>query len=207
MWARSNAVFFFSLFVLWVLAMGSAVTTLWLPNTYSIKVLELKHLKTLRPQRESLQRGEVTDRAILTFDLDADLRGVFNWNVKQLFVYITAQYRTPANGFNEVVIWDKVVNRSADAHLKLFDAFNKYPVIDQKTNLRNTPVTLALNWDVMPIAGPLYKRQKAISTIRMPPVYCTEAECQPEPIDLEIVDRRPPRNKGKGGVEVKSSEL
>jgi len=99
------------------------------------------------------------------------------------------------------------VNRSADAHLKLFDAFNKYPVIDQKTNLRNTPVTLALNWDVMPIAGPLYKRQKAISTVRMPPVYCTEAECQPEPIDLEIVDRRPPRNKGKGGVEVKSSEL
>jgi hypothetical protein len=25
----------------------------------------------------------------------------------------------------------------------------------------------------------------------MPPVYCTEAECQPEPIELELVERRP----------------
>jgi hypothetical protein len=34
------------------------------------------------------------DRATITFDLDADLTDVFDWNVKQLFVYITITYQT-----------------------------------------------------------------------------------------------------------------
>ena len=153
LWSRANSVFFFSLSVLLALAVGSALTTPWLPSAPVVRVLELRQLKTLRPQRESLQRGEVTDRAILTFDLEADLRTVFNWNVKQLFVFVTAQYRTPTNGFNEVVIWDRVVNQTADARLRLNGAFNKYPIIDQHTELRNAAITLALNWDVMPITG------------------------------------------------------
>jgi signal peptidase complex subunit 3 len=33
----------------------------------------------------------------LTFDLQADLTPLFNWNVKQLFLYLTAEYTTPAN--------------------------------------------------------------------------------------------------------------
>ena len=35
------------------------------------------------------------DVAVLRFDLDVDLRQVWNWNVKMLFVYITAEYATP----------------------------------------------------------------------------------------------------------------
>lgn len=34
---------------------------------------------------------------ILSLQIDADLRSVFNWNVKQLFVYVTAEYETEAN--------------------------------------------------------------------------------------------------------------
>ena len=41
--------------------------------------------------------GAGHDQAILSLQLDADLRSVFNWNVKQLFVYITAEYETDAN--------------------------------------------------------------------------------------------------------------
>lgn len=191
LWTRANSVFFFALSVLLALAVGSALTTPWLPAAPVVHALELRQLKTLRPQRESLQRGEVTDRAILTFDLDADLRSVFNWNVKQLFVYVTAQYRTPANGFNEAVIWDRVVNRTADARLRISGAFNKYPIIDQHTELRNAAITLSLNWDVMPITGLLFRGQRAVSTVRMPPAYCTEDECRPEPLPLAVVERRP----------------
>jgi len=201
LWTRANSVFFFALSVLLALAVGSALTTPWLPAAPVVHALELRQLKTLRPQRESLQRGEVTDRAILTFDLDADLRSVFNWNVKQLFVFVTAQYRTPTNGFNEVVIWDRVVNQSADARLRLSAAFNKYPVIDQHTELRGAAITLALNWDVMPITGLLHQGRRALSTVRMPPAYCTEAECRPEPVALAEVERRPAAASlaGEGG--------
>jgi len=205
MWTRANALFFYSLTVLFVMAVGSFVTTLRLSPRPVVRQLELRQLKTLRPQRESLQRGEMTDRAILTFDLDCDLRDVFNWNVKQLFVYVTAQYRTPTNGFNEIVIWDRVVNRTADARIRLVDAFNKYPVIDQRTELRGTPITLALNWDVMPITGLLYKQRRGASTVRMPPAYCTEAECKPELLALAEVERRPAAAAGSGGAPLAAS--
>ena len=41
--------------------------------------------------------GAGHDQAILNLGIDADLRSVFNWNVKQLFVYVTAEYETKAN--------------------------------------------------------------------------------------------------------------
>eukprot|EP00964_Phaeocystis_antarctica_P023835 scaffold13334_cov57-Phaeocystis_antarctica.AAC.1 len=36
--------------------------------------------------------GAGHDQAVLTLGIEADLRSVFNWNVKQLFVYVTAEY-------------------------------------------------------------------------------------------------------------------
>jgi len=38
------------------------------------------------------------------FDLNADLTPVFNWNVKQLFVYLVAEYKTKNNQVNQVFI-------------------------------------------------------------------------------------------------------
>ena len=37
---------------------------------------------------------------MLTFQ--ADLNPLFNWNVKQLFLYLTAEYQTPNNKLNQV---------------------------------------------------------------------------------------------------------
>ena len=164
-------------------------STIWLPPSYKINRLELRQLKTLRPQRENWQRQEMTDRAIVTFDLDIDLRKVWNWNVKQLFIYITARYVTKENIYNEIVIWDKIVNRTQDSRIKLYEIYNKYPIIDYGTSLRNTPITLTLNWDVMPITGTLYSQTVQTSSIKMPSVYCTEIECKPEPLPLQYIDR------------------
>jgi hypothetical protein len=49
--------------------------------------------------------------------LDADLRSVFSWNTKQLFVYLQAEYSTPQNHLNEVVLWDQIVQRKEEAHV------------------------------------------------------------------------------------------
>ena len=45
---------------------------------------------------------EKNDLGFLTFDLQADLNPLFNWNVKQLFLYLTAEYQTPNNKLNQV---------------------------------------------------------------------------------------------------------
>merc|ERR1712083_829450 len=44
---------------------------------------------------------EKNDLGFLTFDLQADLNPLFNWNVKQLFLYLTAEYETPNNKLNQ----------------------------------------------------------------------------------------------------------
>ena len=65
---------------------------------------------------------EKNDLGFLTFDLrvgpalpviqvsnlscfQADLNPLFNWNVKQLFLYLTAEYETPNNKLNQVRGW------------------------------------------------------------------------------------------------------
>ena len=37
--------------------------------------------------------------------MQADLNPLFNWNVKQLFLYLTAEYETPNNKLNQVLNW------------------------------------------------------------------------------------------------------
>ena len=45
---------------------------------------------------------EKQDLGYLMFDLKADLNPLFNWNAKQLFVFLTAEYETVDNKLNQV---------------------------------------------------------------------------------------------------------
>jgi signal peptidase complex subunit 3 len=42
------------------------------------------------------------EQAFLQFDIDADLTGLWNWNVKQLFVFLMAEYQTKHSKLNQV---------------------------------------------------------------------------------------------------------
>ena len=59
-------------------------------NIKTVKVV-VKHVPDYSASREK------NDLGFLTFDLQADLTPLFNWNVKQLFLYLTAEYSTPSN--------------------------------------------------------------------------------------------------------------
>jgi signal peptidase complex subunit 3 len=168
-WVRGNAVVFYALSVLGVLAGMCACTTYWHVPAPKVSVLRLNELSELRSQ--PYRDGRVVDRAVLTFDLDADLTSVFNWNTKQLFVYIVAEYETESNKLNQVVVWDKIVQDKADAHLTLRDQYVKYPLIDMHDELRGTDVELKLMWDPMPISGMLSMAGKGRHRFGMPEDY------------------------------------
>ncbi|EDQ88534.1 uncharacterized protein MONBRDRAFT_37484 [Monosiga brevicollis MX1] len=95
------------------------------------------------------------DRASFTFDIDADLSPLFNWNTKQLFLYMTAEYKTRKNRLNQVVVWDQIVLRNSGAdRFNLSNVQLKYPFFDDGHGLlKNKDVTLALHWNVIPVAG------------------------------------------------------
>nr|KAF7434982.1 hypothetical protein H0235_003173 [Vespula pensylvanica] len=82
------------------------------------------------------------------------LTPLFNWNVKQLFLYLTAEYQTSNNDFNQVVLWDKIVLRGDNAVLDFKNMNTKYYFWDDGNGLRgNKNVTLMLSWNIVPNAG------------------------------------------------------
>lgn len=72
----------------------------------------------------------------LTFDLKTDLTPLFNWNVKQLFLYLTAEYVTPNNVLNQVVLWDKIILRGENAVLDFKNMNTKYYFWDDGNGLK-----------------------------------------------------------------------
>lgn len=53
-------------------------------------------------RRLAVARGKHDQALLGGISLDADLRRAFNWNTKQLFVTLRAEYSTPKNTLNQV---------------------------------------------------------------------------------------------------------
>ena len=73
---------------------------------------------------------------MLTFDLKANLTPLFNWNVKELFLYVMAEYKTASNVRNEVFLWDKVLVREENANLEYNNMNTDYYFFDDGVGLR-----------------------------------------------------------------------
>lgn len=85
-----------------------------------------------RPKRPNAE-------ARVMFDMAADMRGLFTWNTKLVFLYVTAEYKTELNALNQIVIWDYIIENVEHAQLTVGRAqtmllprhHNEYPLIDQ----------------------------------------------------------------------------
>jgi len=133
------------------------------------------HKISLNNLRSLKSHGGV-DRALLSFDLHADLRPAFHWNIKQLFVAVVATYETKTNVLNEVVLWDKIIEASEGEDARVVNekkVFVKYALIDQGAELRGKEVELKLIWDHMPLTGMLHIGQQETSAgkFTLPDVY------------------------------------
>ncbi|NXE31168.1 SPCS3 peptidase, partial [Ptilorrhoa leucosticta] len=112
---------------------------------------------------------ERSDLGFVTFDITADILSgknglqtfrnknaliIFDWNVKQLFLYLSAEYSTKNNALNQVVLWDKIMLRGDNPRLSLKDMKSKYFFFDDGNGLKgNRNITLTLSWNVVPNAG------------------------------------------------------
>ncbi|NXU81073.1 SPCS3 peptidase, partial [Oreotrochilus melanogaster] len=97
---------------------------------------------------------ERSDLGFVTFDITADilcgkngLQAIFDWNVKQLFLYLSAEYSTKNNGrnftfMNPNLICAQQCGREVTCALFTYSS-----------GLGNRNVTLTLSWNVVPNAG------------------------------------------------------
>lgn len=150
-----------------VISDASALLTSFLHAfIHSLSVIHTLELRTLR----SLKSHGGVDRALLSFDIHADMRPAFHWNIKQLFVYVVASYKTDSKETNQIVVWDKILeavdHSSTNSNMVIQEenVFVKYALVDQGDELRGKDVTLQLMWDHMPITGLLYMGEQNVDT-------------------------------------------
>uniref|UniRef100_A0A060SXB0 Signal peptidase subunit 3 n=1 Tax=Blastobotrys adeninivorans TaxID=409370 RepID=A0A060SXB0_BLAAD len=98
--------------------------------------------------------GKAKENARLTFDLETDLAPLFNWNTKQVFVQLTAEYPGARPDIsNRVTFWDKIVKRKEDSVLSLSNSRGRYSVYDTGKSFNEKNATLRLEWNVQPYVG------------------------------------------------------
>ncbi|XP_046281303.1 signal peptidase complex subunit 3-like [Marmota monax] len=150
--SRANSLFAFSLSVMAALTLGCFITTAFKDRSAPVRLhvsrILLKNVEDFTGPRKR------SDLGFITFHITADLENTFDWNVKQLFVYLSAEYSTKNNAVNQVVLWDKIVLRGDNPKLLLKDMKTKYFFFDDGNGLKgNRNVTLTLSWNVVPNAG------------------------------------------------------
>uniref|UniRef100_A0A8C5WCV1 Signal peptidase complex subunit 3 n=1 Tax=Leptobrachium leishanense TaxID=445787 RepID=A0A8C5WCV1_9ANUR len=171
--SRANSLFAFSLSVMAALTFGCFITTAFkdrvVPVNIHVSRVILENVEDFTGPRER------SDLGFITFDINADLQPIFDWNVKQLFIYLSAEYSTRNNALNQVVLWDKIILRGDNPKLSLKDMKSKYFFFDDGNGLKsNRNITLTLSWNVVPNAGilPLVTGSGQIS-IPFPDTYKT----------------------------------
>jgi len=109
--------------------------------------------------------------AFINFNVTADLRPLFHWNTKQLFVWVEAEFNN-TKAENEVVIWDRIIRRKEDANLKVTGK-NKYMLRDLTKSFKKTkPAHYTLKYNVMPYVGVLTygEAAKTDTPVEFPPL-------------------------------------
>ncbi|KAF1796481.1 signal peptidase 22kDa subunit [Mucor lusitanicus] len=166
---RANNVFSFAITVigtvLAVVAVISAITGYGTINdTLQVDAKNIQIITRRYGPEDTDYRDRNSEFARLTFDIDADFTPLFNWNTKQVFVTVVAQYENEKFERNQVVLWDKIITSQDKKHLKLRNVRNKYAMIDvgQRWNFENASLTLL--WDVTPYVGVLQAGQSSKKT-------------------------------------------
>ncbi|KAG7030259.1 Signal peptidase complex subunit 3B [Cucurbita argyrosperma subsp. argyrosperma] len=160
---RANALLTFAATILAVIcAIASFSDTLNSPSpTAQVQVLSINWF-------QSQPNGN--DEVSMTLNISADLQSLFTWNTKQVFVFLAAEYETPANSLNQISLWDGIIPSKEIAKFQIHTS-NKYRFVDQGSNLRGKEFKLTLHWHVMPKTGKMFADKLVMSGYHLPKEY------------------------------------
>lgn len=143
-----------------VLIIISSFIQLYGINAWSLDTTSIDNIKAQALMKGSYhygsKGGKPKENSLIKFDLTSDLTPLFNWNTKQVFVYLTAEYPGKSSGSsNKVTYWDKIITSKEDAVIKLNNERAKYSVWDVEDSFRSREAILSLEWNIQPHVGPL----------------------------------------------------
>lgn len=170
---RINSVFAVATTTVIILVAAIAVIGLFEKPAFAPARVEISDIEVLwgHDKRDYFDRRD-REWTNFRFTLDADLRPLFRYNTKQLFVYLVAHYSTPEFPSNEVVVWDRIIRNARDAKINFSGARNKYAFKHIGGSFKDVNATYVLHYNVMPKVGALVwgKAGETKQPISFPPV-------------------------------------
>jgi signal peptidase complex subunit 3 len=103
--------------------------------------------------------------------MEIDFTPCFNWNTNLVFAWISANYKTGAKQIDtKVTIYDNIMLRSdSKSHVVSFGKKTfEYPIVDILRTLEGKEVELELNWEHMPVIGPILKHKVSLGKYKLP---------------------------------------
>lgn len=140
---------------------------LYFNDAWSLSSVKIENITAFASLKNSYAYGSKNNKpkenSRIKFDLDADLTSLFNWNTKQIFVYLTATYQGK-NSQNKVTYWDKIITSEEEAIIHLRDQRSKYSVWDLEDSFNHKEANLTLEWNVQPHVGFLLFGETKVNT-------------------------------------------
>jgi hypothetical protein len=152
----------------------------------TISYLRIEHFAPPRPPgRMAIAQGRVgaavvthpllhtatqlVEAAELLLDVDADFTSVFDWNTKQIFVFVVGEFATKEWPFNEVTLYDHIITSVDEARL-VVRRHAEYHLahIESRGLGGNGNVTLRLKYHVMTHSGLTHLRDIPEATLSFP---------------------------------------
>ncbi|KAE8216781.1 hypothetical protein CF319_g276 [Tilletia indica] len=176
---RLNAISAFATSV--VLGMLIFIAAISYPIHKPSGTVQVNRLQVVQAKARWHMDRRAQDYMKATFDIDADFTPLFNWNTKQVFVSLAAEYVSPKHAVNQAVIWDRIVRRKQDAHIAIEGQPNKYGFKAVNKSFQNiTDVTFTLKWNAMPHVGALaYGDEARTGSIKVPAKSVVAADGSP----------------------------
>ncbi|SOV13950.1 signal peptidase complex subunit 3, putative [Plasmodium sp. gorilla clade G2] len=164
---RLNVLFYSMALCFLILCAFNYGTSFYLFDQEEIKTnIEVRSIKRL-----VYNRYINADEAVLSLDVSYDMRKAFNWNLKQLFVYVLVTYETPKKIKNEVIIQDYIIKNKNQAKRNYKNFITKYSLKDYYNGLRNNLIYLQICYKYMPIVGFSRSFEGAKISYQLPPEY------------------------------------
>lgn len=177
---RGNALFTVSTTTLAVVAVLAALSDWRLSSPPFARLQTLNETPPLVSVSVSAWEGlsppsqilPVGDRAWPRLDLKADLRPLWHWNVKQAFIWVSAQVSTPTAPRSDVVVFSTVASSKEEALLSIHDLRPDYPYaltdLGGAGGFLNAPVNFTVGWQTIPRVGSLRSGRRSFAAGSMP---------------------------------------
>eukprot|EP01135_Chromosphaera_perkinsii_P012345 Nk52_evm13s2640 gene=Nk52_evmTU13s2640 len=169
--SRLNSVFAFGLTMLCLLALMCFTSSLLFDSKPKVNI-GVTNIKIGNITEYGVSDRKV-DLALVNFNLGVDVSPLVDWNTKELFLYLVAEYSTEVNRINQVVLWDKIIE--VDKHpltVKVKNKGTKYHFFDDGSGLAgHSNITISLHWNTIPLTGILFRNSHGHQRIEFPSHY------------------------------------